>query len=46
MGSESIATDGGLGVEAQSVLDEIEGNNVDFLRIQFTDALSVPAAIP
>lgn len=50
MGNESIATDGGLGAEAQSVLDEIEANNIDFLRIQFTDILgmvknvSIPAS--
>ncbi|WP_330631264.1 type I glutamate--ammonia ligase [Halocatena halophila] len=50
MGNESIATDGGLSVEAQNVLDAIEENNVDFLRIQFTDILgtvknvSVPAS--
>lgn len=29
MGGENIAADGGLGVEAQSVPDEIEGNDVD-----------------
>lgn len=50
MGNESIASDGGLDAEAQSVLDEIEANNIDFLRIQFTDILgmvknvSIPAS--
>jgi glutamine synthetase len=46
----NIATDGGLSAEAQHVLDEIETNNVDFLRLQFTDILgtvknvSIPAS--
>ncbi|UPM43650.1 type I glutamate--ammonia ligase [Halocatena salina] len=50
MGNESIASDGGLSVEAQNVLDSIEENDVDFLRIQFTDILgtvknvSIPAS--
>lgn len=50
MGNENIATDGGISVEAQTVLDAIEENDVDFLRIQFTDILgtvknvSVPAS--
>jgi glutamine synthetase len=50
MENENIATDGGIGVEAQRVLDEIEEKNVDFLRIQFTDILgtvknvSIPAS--
>ncbi|MFB6163129.1 MAG: type I glutamate--ammonia ligase [Halococcoides sp.] len=33
------APDGGLSDEAQTVLDEIEEKNVDFLRLQFTDIL-------
>ncbi len=50
MECEGITTDGGLDAEAQSVLDAIEENNVDFLRIQFTDILgtvknvSIPAS--
>lgn len=50
MGNENIAMDGGISVDAQRVLDEIEENNVDFLRIQFTDILgmvknvSIPAS--
>lgn len=50
MGTENIATDGGLSMDAQRVLDEIEEKNVDFLRIQFTDILgtvknvSIPAS--
>lgn len=50
MGNENIASDGGLSVEAQAVLDAIEENDVDFLRIQFTDILgtvknvSIPAS--
>lgn len=50
METENITTDGGLGVEAQSVLEAIEEKNVDFLRIQFTDILgtvknvSIPAS--
>jgi len=49
MTSENAKADGGLSAEAQSVLDEIEEKNVDFLRLQFTDILgtvknvSVPA---
>ncbi|WP_248904140.1 glutamine synthetase family protein [Halocatena marina] len=50
MGNENIASDGGLDPKAQTVLDEIEEHNVDFLRIQFTDILgtvknvSIPAS--
>jgi glutamine synthetase len=50
MGTGNIATDGGISVDAQRVLDEIEEKNVDFLRIQFTDILgtvknvSIPAS--
>ncbi|WP_135365868.1 type I glutamate--ammonia ligase [Halosimplex halophilum] len=49
MTSENAKPDGGLSAEAQDVLDEIEEQNVDFLRLQFTDILgtvknvSVPA---
>jgi len=49
MTNENVATDGGLSEKAQDVLDEIEAQNVDFLRLQFTDILgtvknvSVPA---
>ncbi|MEF8885867.1 MAG: type I glutamate--ammonia ligase [Haloarculaceae archaeon] len=49
MTSENARTDGGFSAEAQAVLDEIEEQNVDFLRLQFTDILgtvknvSVPA---
>src|SRR6056297_204575 len=49
MTNPNVKTDGGLTEEAQDVLDEIEENNVDFLRLQFTDILgtvknvSVPA---
>jgi glutamine synthetase len=49
MTSENTATDGGLAPEAQRVLEEIEDESVDFLRLQFTDILgtvknvSVPA---
>ncbi|WP_436927752.1 type I glutamate--ammonia ligase [Halosimplex amylolyticum] len=49
MTSEHAKPDGGLSAEAQDVLDEIEEENVDFLRLQFTDILgtvknvSVPA---
>jgi len=32
-------TDGGLSAEAQAVLEEIDEQNVDFLRLQFTDIL-------
>ncbi|MFW6437150.1 MAG: type I glutamate--ammonia ligase [Halococcoides sp.] len=37
--TKTKATDGGLSDDAQAVLDEIEANNVDFLRLQFTDIL-------
>ena len=49
MTNENVATDGGLSAEAQSVLDDIEEHDVDFLRLQFTDILgtvknvSIPA---
>ncbi|MEZ3114566.1 type I glutamate--ammonia ligase [Halobaculum sp. MBLA0147] len=50
MTSEHTATDGGLAAAEQDVLDEIEEQDVDFLRLQFTDILgtvknvSVPAS--
>jgi glutamine synthetase len=49
MTNDNITTDGGLSAEAQAVIDEIDEQNVDFLRLQFTDILgtvknvSVPA---
>ncbi|WP_248895676.1 type I glutamate--ammonia ligase [Haloplanus halobius] len=50
MTDENAVTDGGLTAEEQDVLDEIDEENVDFLRLQFTDILgtvknvSVPAS--
>ncbi len=50
MTDETAATDGGLTAEEQDVIDEIDEENVDFLRLQFTDILgtvknvSVPAS--
>ncbi|WP_338740138.1 type I glutamate--ammonia ligase [Haloplanus salilacus] len=50
MTDETTATDGGLTAEEQGVIDEIDEENVDFLRLQFTDILgtvknvSVPAS--
>ncbi|WP_148413698.1 type I glutamate--ammonia ligase [Haloferax sp. KTX1] len=50
MTEDNALTDGGLSDEAQSVIDEIEEKNVDFLRLQFTDILgtvknvSIPAS--
>ncbi|MFC7167386.1 type I glutamate--ammonia ligase [Halospeciosus flavus] len=49
MTNGNVVADGGLTAEAQNVLDRIEEENVDFLRLQFTDILgtvknvSVPA---
>ena len=49
MTNDNVATDGGLSAEEQNVLAEIEENDIDFLRLQFTDILgtvknvSVPA---
>jgi glutamine synthetase len=49
MTDETAAPDGGLTAEEQDVLDRIDEENVDFLRLQFTDILgtvknvSVPA---
>ncbi|MFB6107115.1 MAG: type I glutamate--ammonia ligase [Halobacteriaceae archaeon] len=45
-----ISTDGGISPEEQAVLDRIEEENIDFLRLQFTDILgtvknvSIPAS--
>jgi len=50
MTDDTAATDGGLTAEEQDVIDEIDEENVDFLRLQFTDILgtvknvSVPAS--
>jgi len=50
MTDENAATDGGLTATEQDVIDEIDEENVDFLRLQFTDILgtvknvSVPAS--
>ncbi|MFY4815374.1 type I glutamate--ammonia ligase, partial [Haloarcula sp. AONF1] len=41
MTDEHAKPDGGLTAEEQAVLDEIEEQNVDFLRLQFTDILGV-----
>jgi glutamine synthetase len=49
MTDENVTTDGGLTTSEQAVIDRIEEENVDFLRLQFTDILgtvknvSVPA---
>jgi glutamine synthetase len=49
MTNDNVSTDGGFTPDEQRVLDEIDGRNVDFLRLQFTDILgtvknvSVPA---
>ncbi|SFF80770.1 glutamine synthetase [Halopelagius inordinatus] len=37
--NDEVAPDGGLSSAAQDVIDEIEENDVDFLRLQFTDIL-------
>jgi glutamine synthetase len=39
MTDENATTDGGMTAAAQAVLDEIEAEDVDFLRLQFTDIL-------
>ncbi|MFB6177421.1 MAG: glutamine synthetase beta-grasp domain-containing protein, partial [Halobaculum sp.] len=50
MTSDDTQPDGGLDAAEQEVLDQIESENVDFLRLQFTDILgtvknvSVPAS--
>jgi len=41
MTDEHAKPDGGLTAKEQAVLDEIEEENVDFLRLQFTDILGV-----
>jgi len=49
MASEHTKTDGGLSDDAQRVIDRVEDENVDFIRMQFTDILgtvknvSIPA---
>jgi len=49
MTNENTATDGGLSLEARNVIEEIEEQDIDFLRLQFTDILgtvknvSIPA---
>jgi len=49
MTEKNVATDGGLTEQEQAVIDEIEEEGIDFLRLQFTDILgtvknvSVPA---
>ncbi|ELZ95049.1 glutamine synthetase [Haloferax mucosum ATCC BAA-1512] len=50
MTEDNVLTDGGLSDEAQAVIDKIDSENVDFLRLQFTDILgtvknvSIPAS--
>jgi glutamine synthetase len=50
MKNGNTAPDGGLTEEAQAVVDDIEEQNIDFLRLQFTDILgtvknvSIPAS--
>ena len=41
MTEENVATDGGLTEKEQAVIDEIEEEGIDFLRLQFTDILGV-----
>ncbi|MFC6614049.1 type I glutamate--ammonia ligase [Halopenitus salinus] len=41
MTDEHTISDGGLTAEDQEVLDRIEEENIDFLRLQFTDILGV-----
>jgi len=49
-GNIASKPDGGLSATEQAVLDQIEGENIDFLRLQFTDILgtvknvSIPAS--
>ncbi len=49
MTNENTAADGGLSVEEQNVLEQIDERDIDFLRLQFTDILgtvknvSIPA---
>ena len=50
MASEHTISDGGLSDDAQRVIDRVEDENVDFIRMQFTDILgtvknvSIPAS--
>jgi glutamine synthetase len=50
MASDQTRTDGGLSTEAQRVVERVEEENVDFIRLQFTDILgtvknvSIPAS--
>lgn len=41
MTDHNLRADGGLSAVEQDVIDSIEENNVDFLRLQFTDILGV-----
>ena len=41
MTDDNLRADGGLSAVEQDVIDSIEANNVDFLRLQFTDILGV-----
>ncbi|WP_435161423.1 type I glutamate--ammonia ligase [Halorubrum sp. SY-15] len=41
MTDDNAKPDGGLTAEEQAVVDEIDENNIDFLRLQFTDILGV-----
>ncbi|QHS16397.1 type I glutamate--ammonia ligase [Halopenitus persicus] len=41
MTDEHTISDGGLSADDQAVLDRIEEENIDFLRLQFTDILGV-----
>ena len=41
MTEKNVATDGGLTEKEQAVIDEIEEEGIDFLRLQFTDILGV-----
>ena len=41
MTDTNVATDGGLTEKEQAVIDEIEEEGIDFLRLQFTDILGV-----
>ena len=41
MTDDNAKPDGGLTAEEQAVVDEFDENNIDFLRLQFTDILGV-----
>jgi len=41
MTDENVEPDGGLTADEQAVIDRIEEENIDFLRLQFTDILGV-----